>query len=346
MDLTNGKTAVVTGPGGLTGTYLVKLLLEKGYNVRVLVRSEKARNEILNFLKNNKLTFEKIEFFKGDIRQYKDIERIIFGANYIFHNAAFVSLNPHKKKKIFETNIIGTRNVVDALCKNENHSAKLIHFSSIAALGAPNKNGTVNEQCNNFINKNNNTYSISKYYAELEVWRGMEEGLNMVIINPSVILGFNSSCRSSSVLLSQMKRNIPFLPDGVTGYVNVEDVCQVAVLLAESNISGKRFVISAQNLTFVELFNMIRTAIGKPLKARLINRRLIITLAYLTQLVAKIFRKEPLISPQMIKTALSKTYYDGSLICSEIDFEYIQIEKTVEKWNNSQVSFKMKLLNK
>ena len=326
------KIAVVTGPGGLTGTYLIEALLQKEYKVRLLVRTEKAKKEILNFL--NERDFinnidDKVEFCYGDICNFKDVNSLIENADYVFHNAAFVSFNPNKKDKIFKVNVLGTQNVVNALIENKN--CKLIHFSSIATLGASAKSNMINEQCVHYEN-NDNPYSLSKYYAELEVWRGIEEGIKAVIINPGIILGYSKTGRSSSVLLIQMAQGMSFVPAGITGYVDVEDVCRAAILLAEKEIMNKRFILCAENMSYIELFNIVRETVHSKVKPHLINKRLILILAYIIQFFAGIFNKEPIIAPPMIKSSFTKKFYDGSAICGIAGFEYTSISKTLDKW--------------
>lgn len=331
----NIKIAAITGPGGLTGTYLAKFLLQKDYKVRMLVRTERAKREILDFLNNQNIdnyTKNKIEFYNGDICNFKDINKLAKNVDYLFHNAAFVSFNPNKKNQIFKTNITGTRNVVNAVI--ENQKTKLIYFSSIAALGNPTNNKIINEECFYFEN-NNNPYSESKYYAELEIWRGINEGIKAAIINPAVVLGYSKTGRSSSALLTQMAYGVPFVPDGITGFVDVEDVCRAAVLLAESSITGQRFILCAENISYIDFFKKVKKTISSKAKPYLINKNVILTLAHIIQFFAGIFNREPLIAPPMIKSSLSKKQYDGSLICKTIEeFEYTPILKTLEKWHN------------
>ncbi|MDD4748282.1 MAG: NAD-dependent epimerase/dehydratase family protein, partial [Salinivirgaceae bacterium] len=170
--------AAVTGANGFVGTHLIAQLLEKGANVRAMVRSSKSRNELLSFVKE-KVTpeiLEHLEVFIGDVTNRLDLNSLFSEVDYVFHTAAIVSFNPRKKQKIHNINVIGTRNVVNQILEFKNKNIRLIHFSSIAAIGDSVGDLPANEDCWHKNLENSSDYSKSKYFAELEVWRGIEEG--------------------------------------------------------------------------------------------------------------------------------------------------------------------------
>ena len=307
------KTAV-TGANGFVGTHLVQYLLEKGDTVRALVRSTRSRDELLSFVKE-KFTAEillNLQIFIGDVTNKSDLVEFIADVIFVYHTAAYVSFNPRNKYKINQINVLGTRNIVDRvlMCKN----IKLIHFSSIAAIGDPVGNKPANEECWHKNLEDSSDYSKSKYFAELEVWRGIEEGLNAVIVNPAVILGHTANNKSSSALISQMKNGLPFVTEGSTGFVAVEDVCKAAIMLAESDIQAERFILCSENMSYKELFNRVQKNNGKNRKPIMINKTLLLGFALLTETFSFVFNTEPKLTRRIVHTAFSDSVWDCSRI--------------------------------
>ncbi|MDY0279353.1 MAG: NAD-dependent epimerase/dehydratase family protein [Salinivirgaceae bacterium] len=313
--------AAVTGANGFVGTHLIAQLLEKGANVRAMVRSSKSRNELLSFVKE-KVTpeiLEHLEVFIGDVTNRLDLNSLFSEVDYVFHTAAIVSFNPRKKQKIHNINVIGTRSVVNQILEFKNKNIRLIHFSSIAAIGDSVGDLPANEDCWHKNLENSSDYSKSKYFAELEVWRGIEEGLNAVIINPAVIIGHSSTNRSSSALIRQMESGLPFVTGGSTGFVHVDDVCKAAIMLAESHIQSERFILCAENLSYKELFNRVQKQNDKTRKPIVINKAFLLGIALLTEVFSFVFNLEPKLTRRMVHSSFSDSEWDGG----KIDMKYI-----------------------
>src|SRR3954470_18909958 len=154
---------------------------------------------------------------------------------------------------MYQVNVEGTANVVNAAI--ERGVKRIVHVSSVAALGRTTKAETVNEQKKWEANKNNTHYAISKHHAEIQVWRGFAEGLNGMIINPSTILGFGDWNQSSCAIFKNAYREFPWYTEGINGFVGVEDVAEAAVQLLESSLNHKRFIVNGDNWSFRQVFN-------------------------------------------------------------------------------------------
>jgi nucleoside-diphosphate-sugar epimerase len=249
---------LVTGGTGLVGFHLLLQLSQEENAIRAIYRSEKKLQHVKNlFEKENKLPqFEKIDWVKADILDIPALERAFTNVSYVYHCAALISFNPKDEDKLYQNNIIGTANVVN--CCLSSQVKKLCYVSSISALG----NGTEHNLLINEETVRNNEairsdYSISKFGAEMEVWRGFHEGLDIVIVNPGVIFGNGFPTEGSSLLIKNIKDGQLFYTLGKLGIVAVDDVIKAITTLMKSNVSGERFILVAEDVTYKELFDSI-----------------------------------------------------------------------------------------
>ena len=243
---------------GLVGYHLLLQLSLEKEAVRAIYRSKKKLQHVKNlFQAANKLAeFEKIDWVQADILDIPALEMAFIDVTYVYHCAALVSFNPKDEDKLYQNNIVGTANVVN-LCLSTNVK-KLSYVSSIAALG----NGTehnliVNEETERNNEAVRSDYSISKFGAEMEVWRGFQEGLDVVIVNPGVIFGNGFPKEGSSLFIQNIKDGQSFYTLGKLGIVAVEDVVKAMITLMKSTISGERFILVAEDITYKELFDRI-----------------------------------------------------------------------------------------
>lgn len=244
---------LVTGATGFLGTTLILQLTAKGNNV-VALRRESA--QIPQQLKENPLITWRI----ADINDVEDLADAFAGVRQVYHCAALVSFHKKDKNKLFKTNIEGTANVVNLCIENQ---ARLLHVSSIAALGEPIKGQTqLNEK--NFweYNPKASNYALSKYNSEMEVWRGITEGLNAVIVNPTIIIGASAKFSGSGALFKYALQKPLFYTAGGSGFVTVDDVAECMIQLMESDHCAERYIISAENMSYRELFTQMATAFG------------------------------------------------------------------------------------
>jgi dihydroflavonol-4-reductase len=246
---------LVTGATGLVGSHLLIALLQENEEVKALYRSnsqiEKTKKVFAH--KNQLALFENIQWVKGDITDIPSLEIVFEKVTRVYHCAAVVSFDPKEEDKIRKVNIEGTANIVN--CCLDFKIKKLCHVSSIAALGDIKSHETlITEETEWNFEKQHSDYAITKYGAEMEVWRGFQEGLEVVIVNPGVIFGFGFSNLGSDLFVQWVKKRIPFYTKGMIGIVNVQDVVTSMITLMNSKISGERFIVVGENCSYKELF--------------------------------------------------------------------------------------------
>ena len=242
---------LVTGATGLVGSHLIKALVAQGKSVRALYRSEIPSSHELN----------NVDWFNADILDIVALEEAMIGITQVYHCAAIVSFTATNKKSLHHTNIEGTANIVNA-CLNANIE-KLLFVSSVAALGRIREDQAINETMNWTEETSNSEYGKSKYLAEIEVWRGMGEGLKVVVVNPVIILGASDWSKGSTAIFKSAYDEFPWYTEGSSGFVDVLDVVEAMILLMESSICDQRFILSGENLPYRDIFTMIANAFHK-----------------------------------------------------------------------------------
>lgn len=252
----NPAIILVTGGTGFVGAYVIKLLVEQGYQVRAIRRSSSK----LPFFIPQAIV-EKVHWVNGDVLDIGSLEDAMEGAGAVIHSAAMVSFEPGAREEMLRVNIEGTANVVNIAIEKE--IGRLVHISSVAALGRTEKEETVNEERQWVNTRVNTNYAISKYKAEIEVWRGIGEGMNAIIINPSTILGHGDWNTSSCAIFKSVYEELPYYTNGINGFVSVEDVARAVVQLLKSEISGERFIVNGENWSFRQMLSTIADGFGK-----------------------------------------------------------------------------------
>lgn len=257
---------LVTGGTGLLGSHLLYKLVSAGEKPRAIKRQtsnlEEVKKVFSYYSDNYDELFSKIQWVDADILFPESLDSAFDGVEFVYHAAAYISFNPKDYKKLIRNNLEGTANIVDACIKF--NVKKLLHVSSTAALGSAENGGEVTEDLIWSPDKVNTAYSVSKFKSEMEVWKGMEEGLNAVIVNPSIIFGPGFWGKGSSSMFTNIKKSLRYYTNGVTGYVGVNDVTEAMVKLMNCNISGERFIINSENMSYREVF----TAISESLKVK------------------------------------------------------------------------------
>lgn len=325
---------LVTGATGFLGAHLVADLLEKGYEIKALKRDSSDMHEFnlimsVRFGKNFQFYQDQLTWISGDILDFGSLLEALQGVDQVFHAAAIVSFWPKHYKEMYKTNVGGTANVVNACLQMGVQS--LIYVSSIAAIGRGSSNATITEEQEWVDSPYNSQYAVSKYLAELEVWRGKEEGLNIAIVNPGVIIGEGNPKKGSCKLLATAFKGSFFYTDGVNGYVDVRDVSHTMVHLAERRIWGRRFILVGENLSILELFNTAsKYKLVKTPKLKV--RRWMLEIVWRVWAIwALISRKEPLITKETALTSLKVSRYDAALILSIIPWELKSVSKTLSR---------------
>lgn len=314
---------LVTGATGLVGFHLLLQLSSEKEAIRAIYRSEKKLNHIKElFEKENRLSdFEKIDWIVADILDLPALELAFADVSYVYHCAAFISFNPKDEDKLYQNNIIGTANVVN-LCLAKNVK-KLCYVSSIAALG----NGTehnliIDEETDRNNEAIRSDYSISKFGAEMEVWRGFQEGLDVVIINPGVIFGYGFPKEGSSLFIQNIKSGQSFYTLGKLGIVAVEDVAKAMINLMKSSLSGERYILVAEDVTYKELFDRIAESLGVKKPKYLIKKWQTRVVSVFEVVFAKLFFRKRMLTKATINALYNEEIHDTSKIKKVIDFEF------------------------
>lgn len=313
---------LVTGGNGFLGAYLVHTLVKYGEEVRVLHRATSDLSLLAPIR-------DQVEFVEGDIQDITSLVSAMEGIDKVYHGAAIVSFDPAKKHKLHNINVQGTANVVDAALRTGVN--KLLHVSSVAAIGNIPSNGVVDETARWERHKAHSHYSISKFLAEQEAWRGQAEGLSTVIVNPSVIMGAGDWHTGTPALFKRIDDGFPFYPPGVNGFVDVRDVAEASIGLMNSTQERERFILSSENLSFFQVLTQIADELNatRPyLKASPFVSSLAIPLEKIKTLVTG---EEPMITRESIASSTIQINYTNQKVKSTIDFHFRPVRDTLHE---------------
>ncbi len=315
------KKVLVTGATGFVGQHLIARLLQESIAVRAMYCDEKKRMAI-------SISPENLEWIKGDVLDIFSLEEAIKDCEEVYHCAGVVSFLKKDEERIMKVNIQGTTNVVNE-CLNSGVK-KLLHVSSVASLGRTENTELISEQHKWEENKLNTRYALSKYKAEMEVWRGVAEGLNAVVICPTMIFGPGNWNENTSKLFQTVYNGLKFYPSGGNGMTDVRDVCEIAYQLMQSDISNERFVVCGTNMTYKDFFFAIADALNKPRPTIKINPTLAIWGARILSLLS-FTGKEPMITIETARTSSNTFFYNGSKISQKLNLKYRDFNETI-KW--------------
>lgn len=323
----DNTSVLVTGSTGLVGSHLIPALLDRGYNVSALYRAEVPNVEHR----------EQVRWIKGDILDVLLLEDAMQNIQQVYHCAAIVSFSPSEAARMMHVNVEGTTNVVNAAL----HAGvnKLCFVSSVAALGRIRQGQLVNESMYWSEETSNSIYGKSKYLAEMEVWRGIGEGLKAVMVNPSIILGSGNWETGSTKIFKSVYEEFPWYTEGVSGFVDVSDVVKAMILLTESDVSAERFILSADNISYRELFNHIANAFGKNPPNKKVTPFIASVVWRAEALKSMITGKKPLITKETAATAQATVRFDNSKIQKFLPgFSYTPLPDSIKRIAQSLVT--------
>lgn len=308
---------LVTGGAGLLGTTLIELLLQRGEKVKAIYNKTPLK------IQNRLFTAQQC-----DLLDVNMLAEAMEGIDTIYHCAGLVSFSPKDEHNLYKVNVEGTANLVNAAINAG--VKKLVHVSSVAALGRIRPGQTINENMQWTPETSNSKYGQSKYLGELEVWRGTAEGLNAVIVNPTIILGPGNWNEGSTKIFKSVYDEFPWYTEGTTGFVDVRDVAGAMVQLMNSEVTGERFIISGENATYRRVFDLIATCFGKKLPSKKVTPFLA-ALVWRMQKIKSIFTgSSPLITKETAATSLATVAFDNSKLLEFLpDFKYRSLEDTV-----------------
>ena len=315
----------ITGASGLLGASLIETLV-KSYDgatdlqIRALYRKQIPAIKFA----------DKIEWIEGDILDVVVLEEALKGVSEVYHCAAIVSFDPKQKQRMHTTNVEGTANVVNACIDAD--IKKLLFVSSVAALGRIREDGPINETMNWSEETSNSEYGKTKYLAEMEVWRGIGEGLDAVIVNPVIILGSGDWNGGSSGIFKSVYNRFPWYTTGVSGFVDVKDVSSAMTLLMNSDIKAQRFIISGHNTPYRTIFNLIADAFKVPRPSKKVTP-LLAAIVWRLEAVKTFFTgSSPLLTKETTLTAQAAVYFDNSKLLKALpDFSYTPLEQTINR---------------
>jgi len=316
----------VTGGTGFLGAHLLLKLCERGENVRALKRPSSDADfarMVFSFYGKGDL-FQRIEWVEGDICDIYSLIAAMQDVDLVYHCAATVSFSGINSGKLLENNVQGTSNIVDAAL--ESGIRKLCHVSSIAVLG---KAEIINDDTLWDAREKHSKYAESKYKAELEIWRGVAEGLDAVIVRPSVILGPWKQTSGIGRLFREIENGLNYYTPGITGYVDVRDVANAMIGLMERSVINDCFIVSSENLSYQRLFTMIAETLNKPAPGRCAGR-------FKTGLAWRFFTlkdffsgKESGLNKTTAAISRSVSAYSNKKLSETLSFSYIPIIETL-----------------
>ncbi|CAM1370325.1 NAD-dependent epimerase [Tenacibaculum soleae] len=324
---------LVTGGTGLVGSHLLYHLTQKNDTIRAIYRTEEKKEQVKKifsyYTENIEQLFSKIEWIKADITEIPSLIPVFKGITNVYHCAALVSFNPKDYRKMRQVNIDGTANMI-----NLSIDAKVVKFcfvSSIAAVGKAINGKPIDEENEWADEDNNNGYSITKYGAEMEVWRGSQEGLDVIIVNPGVILGSGFWNEGSGKLFTQINNGFKFYTEGITGFVSVKDVVKAMILLLQSDIKNERFVLVSENKSFKDVLFTIADGLHKKKPYIKVGTLITSFIWRIDSVITLITKKEPLLTKNSAKASHNKSYYSSEKIVKKLNFKFELINTSINQ---------------
>ncbi len=316
-NIVSDKNILVTGAAGLVGSEVTKQLLVDGYCVTALYHSTPLT-----------ISHPNLSIKQCDILDTTSLEDVMQDVTHVYHCAAIISFEPKDKNKLFKINIEGTENVVNA-CINANIQ-KLIHVSSVSALGRIRNGEIVTEHMNWTEETSNSNYGKSKYLGELEVWRGIGEGLQAAIVNPSTILGGDNWNSGSTALFKSAYNEFKYYTEGINGFVDVRDVARAMILLMNSKISSQRFILNSENLSYKEIFFTMAKCFEKKPPQKNVSPFLAEIVWRLEAIKSATTGKKQLLTKETARTSMASVKFDNSKILQAFPtFQFIPIADTI-----------------
>ncbi|MCO5935657.1 NAD-dependent epimerase/dehydratase family protein [Mucilaginibacter sp. RB4R14] len=313
---------LVTGATGFLGAELAKELILRRNKVRCTKRASSIIPKILEPF------VDKIEWVNADLMDAAALEDALEGITQVYNCAAFVSLKQADKEPMIRTNVRGTANLVD-LCNEK--GIRMVHTSSVAAVGEAKPGELITE--NNHLDSSTETdgYAISKLESEMEVWRGIAEGLDAVIVNPTIIIGVSAGTTGSGQIFETVRKGLKFYTGGTIGFVDVQDVAKCMIALMETNLSGERYIINAENRPYKHLFEEIAGCLNVP-APKTLAKPWMMELAWRgASFIGLLTGKAPALDKTSARAASNSREFDNSKIKQAIGFKFKPVSETIKE---------------
>lgn len=311
---------LVTGATGFLGSELVRQLLLKGEKVRALKRPSSVIPKILQ-------NQTEIEWVEADLLNYFELRDAMQKIRLVFHCAAHISFDPSERRMMMQINVQGTTNLVN-VCMECNIS-KLVHVSSVAAIGESLAGVPATERDHLEIGGRNSAYSVSKFESEMEVFRGHAEGLPVVVVNPGIIIGKNCGTKGSGQLIEAIRKGLKYYPGGTFGYVDVEDVAQIMIRLMESPINGERFIITAENWSYKDFFREAALQLNRKPPSIAIQPWMLTTAYWASKIISLFNGKKYGLTPDTIRSSFKKRVYSNEKVRAALGIEFKPLRQSI-----------------
>ena len=327
---------LVTGGTGLVGSHLLVRLVQENEPIKATYRTlesiEKTKKVFSYYTNTTKDLFTNIEWLQADITDVPSMMPAFKGVKKVYHCAAVISFDPADYRTMRKVNIHGTAIIANLAIDAK--VEKLCFVSSIATIGDDPKKEFANEENDWGGNQKNNGYAITKYGAETEVWRASQEGVDVVIVNPGVILGSGFWDSGSGKMFTQIYKGFQFYSEGVTGFIGVKDVVGCMVQLMQSNCKNERFILVSENKSFKEVLFSIAEAFGKKKPTRCVQPWQASLLWRWEWLVSKIISRKIRMSKYTAKTLFRKTYYSSEKCKKQLKVTFENIDAVIHQVKN------------
>lgn len=324
----------ITGATGLLGSFICRKLLESGHEIRAVKRAT-SKMTLLEDIESQ------IEWVVGDMNDTEFLEEALTGIDGVIHAAAIISFDKRWQDKMYQTNVLGTADIVNACIKSG--VKKFLHISSVAAIGRKVGEKFLNEDNRWEEGEFDSIYARSKYYQELEVWRGAQEGLEVKIVNPSIVLGPGlwGEGGSTSVFKYAYDEKT-FHPEGTVNYVDVRDVSEIVVKLLASDIHDERFILNAGTIGYKEFFGTIAQGFGKKGPQKVVKRWMLKVAVSLEFIRSRITGKEAMITKDTAILSRANFHFQNEKVKEALDFEFKPLAESIE-WSTTTLKKKYAL---
>ncbi|MEM9674268.1 MAG: NAD-dependent epimerase/dehydratase family protein [Bacteroidota bacterium] len=323
---------LVTGATGLIGSFICRTLLNSGYSLRAIKRKDSSMNLVADIQ-------NQIEWVESNVLDVSSLRKTMQGVEGVVHSAAFISYDSRDEAYMQKVNVEGTANVVNiALAEGVSH---ILFVSSVAAVGKKSSAKQVDETHTITVADELTGYARSKWLAEVEVWRGIAEGLPAVIINPSLVLGPGDLDRSSTQVFKYIQEERRFYTDGVVNYVDVRDVAEVAKRIIDRKLVNERYIVSAESITYKQLFDTIARAMDKRAPGIKVKVPLIKWMSRVDKIRTILTGQKPLISEELVQVAKNRHTYDNQKIKETVDVQFRTLDETIQ-WCSEELAKKQR----
>ena len=313
------------------GSHLLHRLIKSNAEVIAIYRNKnniKITEDIFQSYGDEKLA-DRINWVQGDILNPAFLSKVLVGVRYVYHSAAMVSFDPRDRDELMNININGTANVVNVCLEND--IKKLCYVSSVGAFGKAKRDKKVDENTHWENDSDPSGYSISKFHAEMEVWRGIEEGLNAVIVNPATILGEGNWDRGSSRIFGKIHEGLSFYTNGYNGYVDVRDVVEIMILLMNGSVTKERFLLVSENWRYPEFLGFICEQMNRKEPKYEVGKKLAQIAVIWERIISTFSGNPPLITRETAKIALSEQQYSNQRITERLNYRFIPLKETLKR---------------